>query len=145
LRSALFGLAVALALAGNATAAAADDGAREAAMAFGRALVANDAAALAPILPQHGRVHLALIRLGPEEGRFGASQVVALFRDFLASGKFVAFDVVRLETDGSRSALAHGQAAIVDRNGRKGRIGLHLAFEAEGGRWVLREVKETGE
>jgi len=127
------------------TSASAGDGAREAAATFGLALVANKAAALMPILPQQGRVHVTLVRLGPEDGRFGANQVVALFRDVLATGKITSFEIVRCETDGSRSALAHAVASIVDRDGRSGRIGVHLAFEPENGRWVLREVKETVE
>jgi hypothetical protein len=90
-------------------------------------------------------VHLALIRLGPEEGAFGASQVEALFRDFLAGGKVSSFVVARCESDAKSSALAHGKAAIVDRDGRSARIDLHLAFEPEDGRWVLREVKESAE
>ena len=120
-------------------------GARAAAATFGRALVAGSAEALRPILPERGRVHVTLSRLGPEEGLFGARQVEALFRDFLAKGKVDWFDVRRCESDGNRSALAHGTAAIVDRNGSSGRIGLHLALEREAERWVLREVKETAE
>ena len=123
----------------------ADDGARAAAQTFGRALVAGHAEALRPILPEHGRVHMTLSRLGPEEGSFGARQVEALFRDFLAKGSVASFDVVRCENDGRRSALAHGRAAITDRDGRGGRIAFHLGFESEGERWVLREVKETAE
>ena len=121
------------------------DEAKSAANAFGAALVAKNAEALRPVLPQQGRVHLSLIRLGPEEGLFGARQVEAVFRDFLAGGKVVAFELLRCESDPARSALAHGRATIVDREGRTGRVGLHLGFEPENGRWVLREVKETAE
>lgn len=138
-------LAVVVALTLTLATADEDDGARAAAMTFGRALVAGSAQALRPILPERGRVHLTLSRLGPEEGSFGARQVEALFRDFLAGGKVAAFDVRRCESDGRRSALAHGMAAITDRDGRSGPIGLHLGFESEGERWVLREVKETAE
>ena len=145
MRAARSCIATVLTLAASMPAGSAEDGAREAAATFGRALVANKAASLTPILPQQGRVHVTLVRLGPEDGRFGANQVVALFRDVLATGKFVSFEIVRCETDGSRSALAHAVASIVDREGRSGRIGVHLAFEPEGGRWVLREVKETVE
>ena len=123
----------------------ADDGARAAAAAFGHALVSGNAQALRPILPEQGRVHVTLTRLGPEEGSFGARQVEAVFRDFLAKGKVASFDVARCECGGHRSALAHGKAVITDRDGRSGRIGLHLGFESEDGRWVLREVKETTE
>jgi hypothetical protein len=144
-RAPLTGLVVVVALAVTLVAADADDGARAAAATFGRALVKGSAEALRPILPERGRVHLTLARLGPEEGLFGARQVEAVFRDFLASGKVASFDVVRCASDGGRSALAHGRAAIVDRDGRSGRIGLHLGFEPEGERWVLREVKETAE
>ena len=128
-----------------ATPVAAGDEARSAANTFGNALVARSAEALRPILPQQGRVHLTLIRLGPEEGLFGARQVEAVFRDFLAGGKVVSFELTRCESDPKRSALAHGRATIVDRDGRGGSVGFHLGFEPEGGRWVLREVKETAE
>lgn len=136
-------VAVALTVSGPCARADAGEGARVAAAAFGRALESQNAAALFPLLPTHGRVHVTLIRLGPEEGRFAATQVVALFRDFLAVGKVAAFEVLRCEGDGGLTALAHSRAAIVDREGRSSRIGLHLALELEDGRWVLREVKET--
>jgi hypothetical protein len=144
-RFALSSLAVVAALALAQASSAADDGARKAADAFGHALVTRSASALQPILPQQGRVHLSLIRLGPEEGLFGARQVEAVFRDFLASGSVASFEVMRCESDPKRSALAHGRAVIVDRDGRSGKIGIHLGFEPEGDRWVLREVKETAE
>jgi len=138
-------LAVAVVLLLSLAAAEADDGARTAAQTFGRALVAGKAEALRPILPEHGKVHMTLSRLGPEEGSFGARQVEAVFRDFLAKGAVASFEVVRCENDGRRSALAHGRATITDRDGRSGRVGFHLGFEPEGERWVLREVKETAE
>jgi hypothetical protein len=137
-------LAVALALTG-APRADGDAEARSAATIFGRALTTGRPEALRPILPQRGKVRLSLIRLGPEEGAFGANQVEALFRDFLARGKITSFAIARCESDGKSSALAHGKAAIVDRDGRGAQIDVHLAFEPEDGRWVLREVKESAE
>ena len=145
MRAAPFGFAVVLALTATLTHVDANDDARAAATTFGRALVAGSAEALRPILPERGRVHVTLGRLGPEEGLFGARQVEALFHDFLAKGKVESFDVMRCESDGRTSALAHGTAAIIDRDGRSGRIGLHLGLEQEAERWVLREVKETAE
>ena len=145
MRAASLGFAVVSALAATLYAAGGDDAAKAAATTFGRALVSRSAEGLRPILPERGRVHLTLSRLGPEEGLFGARQVEALFRDFLASGKVASFDIGRCETGEGRSALVHGKAAITDRDGRSGRVGLHLAFEREGERWVLREVKETAE
>lgn len=145
MRAAWSRLAVVVALTAALAAADADDGAREAATAFGRALLSGTAQALRPVLPDHGRVHLTLARLGPEEGSFGARQVEAVFLDFLARGKVDSFEVKRCEGDGRRSALTHATATITDRDGRSGRIGLYLRFESEGERWVLREVKETAE
>jgi hypothetical protein len=145
MRAAPFGLAVALAIVLAPPPQGADDGARDAAATFGRALTGAKAEALRPILPERGRVHLSLVRLGPEEGLFGAHQVEALFREFFAHGAVTSFDVVRYESDAPRSALAHAAAAVTDRDGRLHHVGLHLGFEPEGGRWVLREVKETAE
>jgi hypothetical protein len=136
---------VILVLIATLTAAYGDDAVKAAAASFGRALVAKDAEALRPLLPERGRVHLTLARLGPEEGMFGSRQVEALFRDFLASGKVSSFDVGRCQKGADSSALVHGKATVTDRDGRSVRVGLHLAFEREGERWVLREVKETVE
>lgn len=145
MRTAISAFAVALALGATAVAAEGDQGARQAAAVFGAALTGGHAEGLRPILPQRGKVRLTLIRLGPEEGAFGANQVEALFRDFLAGGKVTSFVIARFESDGASSALAHGKAAITDRDGRSARIGVHLALEPEDGRWVLREVKESTE
>jgi hypothetical protein len=92
-RAALFRFAAVLALSATFAHVDADDGARAAAATFGSALVAGSAEALRPILPERGRVHVSLKRMGPEEGMFGARQVEALFRDFLAKGKVASFDV----------------------------------------------------
>ncbi len=128
-----------------AFAAAGEEQARAAAEAFGRALVRGQASSLRAVLPERGKVHLVLNRMGPEEGFYGAGQVEALFRDFLAAGAVTSFEVSRLESDGHSSTLVHSRAQIKDREGRPARVALHLAFQPEDGRWVLREVKETAE
>ncbi len=140
----IFAAVLAIALPGLA-ASSGEDGARAAASVFGRALTGGSATALRPILPERGRVHLALSRLGPEDGLFGAQQVEALFRDFFARASAASFDLVKCEGEARGGARAHGVAAITDREGRRSRVGLHLGFEMEGDRWVLREVKETPE
>ena len=145
MRAASFRLAAGALLAFTFAAAGADDGARAAAETFGRALMAGKAEALKPILPEQGKVHLSLARLGPEEGRFGGRHVEAVFRDFLANGAVASYEVVRCESDGRRSALAHARATITDRDGRSGRVSFHLGFEPEGERWVLREARESAE
>jgi hypothetical protein len=123
----------------------APEDARGTAATFGRALSSSQADALRPILPAKGKVHLALARLGPEEGMFAPAQVVAVFRDFLAAGRVTSFDVVSVDGGERTGAQAVGRASIIDRDGRKATIGLRLGFQPEDGRWVLREVKETGE
>ena len=119
--------------------------ARSAAATFGRALTSSRADMLKPVLPMKGKVQLALGRLGPEDGMFASGQVVAVFRDFLAGGRVTSFDVVSVDADERTGAQALSRASIVDRDGRKATIGLRLGFQPEDGRWVLREVKETGE
>ena len=119
--------------------------ARDATAAFGRALTSSQASSLKPILPAKGKVHLALARLGPEEGMFAAGQVVAVFRDFLASGRVASFDVSSVDGDERTGATAVARAAITDRDGRQATVSLRLGFAPEDGRWVLREVKETSE
>lgn len=122
-----------------------EEDARKAARTFGLALTSGKADLLRPALPEHGRLHLSLARLGPEEGFFGAGQVEALFRDFLAEGKVSSFEVLRFECDHQSTALVHGRALLTDRQGRKARLSIHLALQPEAGRWVLREIKETAE
>lgn len=122
-----------------------EEDARKQARAFGQALTTGHAEALRPVLAEHGRLQLSLVRLGPEEGLFGADQVEALFRDFLAEGKVRSFEILRLESDRQSTALVHGRASLVDRQGRQARVGIHLGFQVEEDRWVLREIKETAE
>ena len=143
MRAALLCLAVLVASAASPPAAAGDDGGREAANRFGRALTSGKAEALRAILPQKGKVKLALVVLGPEDGAFAASQVEALFRDFLAGGKVLKFEVTRFEGDGKTGSFAHANATIVDHEGHTTQLGIHLWLEPEGDRWVLREVKES--
>ena len=144
-RAALGSAAVVLAVAAAWAAPTGDDEARKAAATFGHALVSGHAEALRPILPRKGKVQLTLGLLGPDVGAFGANQVEALFREFLAGGKVQSFVVTRYESDGRTSALAHGKAALVTKEGRSAHVDVHLALEPEDGRWVLREVKESAE
>jgi hypothetical protein len=118
-------------------------GARQAADRFGQALVRADPSLLRSILPEQGQVQLKLVRLGPEDGFFSASQVEALLRDFLALGQVRSFTTTRVEYDPQGVALVSAQVALDDRDGGAGAVGLHLAFQPEGDAWVLREVRET--
>jgi hypothetical protein len=119
--------------------------ARGAALRFGNALLDANASALRPILPTSGKVRVDLRRLGPADGLFGTGQVEAVFKDFLSAATVKSFELIRLECDGKSSALARGRAVLTDRDGRPGRVAIHLAFQPEDGRWVLREVKELAE
>lgn len=120
-----------------------DEEARSAALQFGLALKQADPAALRSILPQRGKVQLRLQVLGPEEGSFSAGQVEALLQDFFSQGSARSFDLLSVEHDPRHYALARGRAVLVDRQGRPARVELHLAFQPEDGRWVLREIRET--
>ncbi len=129
--------------AGTGRGATGEDEARRSARLFGQALTSGQASLLRPILPATGKIHLAVSRLVPEEGYFGASQVEALLADFLSQGSVRSFEVLRLESDGKTNALARGRAVLTDRQGRPVRLGIHLAFQTEDDRWVVREIKET--
>jgi len=124
-------------------AATGEEEARRSARLFGQALTSGQASLLRTILPESGKIHLAAPRLGPEEGYFGASQVEALLGDFLSQGSVRSFEVLRLESDGKTNALARARAVLTDRQGRPARLGIHLSFQTEDDRWVLREIKET--
>jgi hypothetical protein len=145
LRSALALLLVSAALLsqGPACAATGEEEARKSARLFGQALTSGQASLLRSILPAGGKIHLAVSRLVPEEGYFGASQVEALLGDFLSQGSVRSFELLRLESDGKTNALAHARAVLTDRQGRPARLGIHLSFQTEEDRWVLREIKET--
>ena len=106
-------------------------------------MIAGDASLLAPILPGQGKVKLKLDRLGPEEGSFSSSQVSALVAEFLASGRIEAFNVTRVEHDPHGVALASARVVLMDKQSRKASVMLHLTFQTEGDRWVVREIRET--
>jgi len=120
-----------------------DEEARSAALQFGLALKQGDPAALRPVRPQRGKVQLRLQVLGPEDGSFSAGQVEALLQDFFRQGSARSFDLLSVEHDAQHYALARGRAMLIDRQGRPARVELHLAFQPEDGRWVLREIRET--
>lgn len=132
----VFGVAVAFA-------APSEQQARESARRFGEALEARDAAQLKPILPAKGKILLRLDHMGPEEGFFSASQVQALFQEFLDRGSVAQFEVARTEHDERKFALVQARARVTDALGREALVSFQLAFAPEGERWILREIRET--
>jgi hypothetical protein len=135
-------LAVAAGL-GPALASLTEDEARRAARVFAQALKGADTSLLKPILPARGKVQLRLAHLGPEQGYFSSDQVESLFKNFLKNGSTDSFEILRIECEPSRLAVARGRASITDGEGRSFEVGIHLAFQPEGERWVLREIRET--
>ncbi|MCP3978777.1 MAG: hypothetical protein GY716_05535 [bacterium] len=117
--------------------------ARKAAEAVGAALVRGDTSQLRTLLPERGKVQLRLARLGPEEGFFSPGQVQTLLRDFLGHGSIDSFRIRHFEHEAGCYALARAAAKVTDRDGRPANLELHLAFQPEGERWVLRELREA--
>ena len=120
-----------------------EEQAKTAALEFGRALVKGDVSLLRSVLPTRGKIRLRLLKLGPEEGAYGASQVQAVLKDFLRHGAVRTFDLLRLDCASEQYALVHARSKVADRNGRPAEIDLHLSFQVEAGRWVLQEIRET--
>jgi len=119
------------------------EAARAAALQIGHALRVSDLRTLRPHLPERGKVQVRLEVMGPADGFFSAGQVEALLGEFLQHGSVRSFDLLAVENQDDRYALARGRATLTDRDGRPARVELHLAFEPEGERWVLREIRET--
>jgi hypothetical protein len=117
--------------------------AESAAREFGLALTRKDSSLLRPILPRAGKVRMHLVCLGPEKGSFGAGQVEALFKDFLKHGRVRSFALVATESAPGRYVLVRGRAQVTDRDGAPVDVHLHLTFQPEDGRWVLREIREA--
>ena len=140
----VLGILAALALAPGAVVPAGDDAIRAAARQVCEALADGNAAALRPVLPGSGKVRLSLARLGPEEGAFGPPQVEALLRDFLTRGGRVrSFRLARVEGEGRSHAIVQARLALQDRDGHPADVILHMSFQLESGRWVLRGLKEA--
>ncbi len=117
---------------------------KRAALEFGEALTSADAGRLRPLLPTRGKVRLHLVCLGPEEGSYSGGQVMALLSDFLRHGSVQGFQIGRVEGGRSKGyALAHGRARLTDREGKAQQPNVHLTFEREAERWVLREIRES--
>jgi hypothetical protein len=119
------------------------DEARDAALKIGESLKNSDLGTLRAFLPSQGKIRLNLGCLGPVEGFFSSSQVEALLGDFLRQGSIRSFDLLALEFDPQHYAMAHARASLTDRQGHPARVDIHLAFQPEQERWVLREIRET--
>lgn len=117
--------------------------AKTAALEFGRALTGSDASLIKPMLPRRGKVRLHLDRLGPEDGSFSSGQTEAVLKDFLRQGSVGGFDLLRIECASGRYSVVRARAKLTDREGAGVKVQLNLTFEPEGGRWVLREIRET--
>ena len=124
-------------------AATGEQQAKKAALAFGSSLKHGDTAALRSVLPERGKVNLRLILFGPEEGSYSADQVQALFKSFLRQGSVRSFDLLRLQCSSDQFALVHARTRVSDRDGRTSEVDLHLTFQPEADRWVLREIRES--
>jgi len=127
----------------SSSASTGEEQVRNAALEFGRALERADTSLMKTILPSRGKVRLRLIRFGPEEGAYSADQVRILFKDFLDQGAVRSFDLLRLQCASEQFALVHARTEIADRDGRPAKVDLHMTFEPENYRWVLREIRET--
>jgi hypothetical protein len=144
-RDVIAAFVVLLILAASAPAGAGltSDEARDAALKIGESLKNSDLPTLRAFLPSQGKVRLNLVCLGPVEGFFSASQVEALLGDFLKQGSIRSFDLLVMEFDPQHFAMAHARASLTDRQGHPARVDIHLAFQSEDERWVLREIRET--
>ena len=120
-----------------------DEEAKTAALRFGRALTGGDTSTLESILPDRGKIRLRLTGFGPAAGSYSADQVAAIFKNFLREGAVRSFDLLRLECASEHFAFVHARAHVTDRDGRPGVTDLHLTFQPEENRWVLREIRET--
>jgi hypothetical protein len=114
-----------------------------AARVFGEALTGGDTARVRSILPREGKVRMNVVCLGPEQGSFSAGQVEALLKDFLRQGRVRSFAIDSAESEPGRYALVHARAAVTDRDGSAASLQVHLTFQPEDGRWVLREIREA--
>lgn len=139
----LLALACLASLPSRAAEALGEAEARSAAQQVGSALKQGNPSLLRAVLPARGNVQLRLQVLGPVDGSFSPGQAEALLRDFFRQGSASSFELLSVEHDPQRYALARGRAMLTDRQGRPACVDLHLAFQPEDGRWVLREIRET--
>jgi len=140
----LGGLAVgALGLA-PATAAATDDLATARAIlqeSFARASVTD----LRPLLPDAGRVALALPSLGHADGHVSADQCFYLLGELferITVKSFVLTSAGKINADAD-SHRARGHLVIRLPDGGDRRLEIHFLLAREGSGWRLREVREN--
>jgi hypothetical protein len=118
------------------------DSPRKAVDAFGAALIAGDADQLRAVFPSRGKVRVHLVYLGPEQGALRGSQLHAVLQDFLERGNVTAFEIRTVERS-EHQALASADVALIDPDGKRAKVRLHLSLEPEDDRWVLREMRES--
>jgi hypothetical protein len=115
---------------------------RETVEAFGAALVAGKADRLRVALPDQGKVLVGLARFGPEIGALRGGHLGAVLSDFLERGSVTSFTVRTVEQSDTL-ALATADVTLIDADGSRANVRLHLSLEPENGRWVLREIRES--
>ena len=103
-------------------------------------LAGGPASAPTRILPDRGTVQFGLRTLGSARSAVGSGQAKAVLAELRDSvrGYRTAIGSVDVE----ESSWAWVRISIEDRDGRPVTV-LLLAFHAEDGRWVLRELRET--
>jgi hypothetical protein len=104
----------------------------------------GEAARLRPLLPQRGKVQLALPSLGLDRGYFSGSQCEALL-----SGAFRRFPVQSFvserqeQSSGADNRLTLRGLLIVEGGDEAAvRLNLHFLLVQESDRWTLREIRE---
>lgn len=139
-RSSAFALVVAILIA--SIAAAADGDGRRAADQLGRFLTNENPDELAAVLPERGKIRLALPSFGAEPGSYAPAQVETLLRSGLARLDVTEFRIERDWHDGPY-ALVRASAKIRAEERASQEVRFDLAFQREDDRWVLREFRES--
>jgi hypothetical protein len=111
---------------------------------FAQALKAGEPEAIQTLLPRSGKILVSIPETGNGAGYFGKSQVAALFGRYLAEFNFSDCRIDHIEIQDSSYARVDLTANRTGPGDAVSAVVFRLALQPEQGRWVLREIRESG-
>jgi hypothetical protein len=118
------------------------EGAGEAVNAFGQALTSGKSSALKRWFPDDGKIRVRLVQFGDEQGALRSGQLLVILQAFFERGAVDRFKIETIE-EADTIAIVIAIVQLRTTHGTRESVRLHLSFQRNGDRWVVREFREA--